>query len=666
MVKNKDDWEDVPLDDWEDVHVPAPTKSAPSPEPTTNLAQDAGQTGLDFFTGGAQGLTMGAADELSGLIGAGVETGLGALGIGPSAVDDQLTAQGFQVPEESFLQKYRSYQQATENEQKAAMERSPYANIGGQLAGGVAGGAVLGSALGIGKAAQGAKSISDIARDSGKAKAALELLTRGASGYTKAIPAIGLESALTSEKQLLGPDSDIGGVAKDVAGGVAFGLPVALGLSGVTELAVPSISKKAGAVTEKIKDAFESEEHPRLRQMAKAYTEYGQNLGINPRSHGQDIGGQKFALRDEKAISSVMGTLDQADAKLGQQVGDSLKQATERGAIIDVSPDIQAAADRVAQLSQTIPELGNSRRSAAAYDKMLAGSAQLNPSELKTLIDDIDSSIGVFKSATNITPQDASTLSELMRFRTSISDSLKKSVPEYRQAAERFENFRQVLEQIISRDKPAGVTNKFYGRINDADNKVYSSLQDMVRNVQRDDAASQPARTSFVNFMDALQDFEQKEASRIAANPNLQKVTPSTDEVRKFVLDASDDSVLRGSSRATTQGRSLVPDLKEAIIGKAPTAIAFHAGKISKKAAPILAKTADVGKAIYNAPAQTLSNLASKLETSGTFSGVGKALREAIESGNTAKKNAALFTIMQNPNARLFIEPEATENEQEK
>jgi hypothetical protein len=187
----------------------------------------------------------------------------------------------------------------------------------------------------------------------------------------------------------------------------------------------------------------------------------------------------------------------------------------------------------------------------------------------------------------------------------------------------------------------------------------------MVKNVQRDDAASQPSRTSFVKFMEALGEFQKKEVGRAAENPNITKVIPDAEQIRKFLLNASDDSVLRGSSRATTQGRSLVPDVKEWVIGKAPTSIAYHAGKLSKKVAPIAAKGADISRMVFKAPDQYLSNLASKLEATPGLSSMGKSLTEAIQSGNSPKKNAAIFTIMQNPNAKLFINADELENEEE-
>jgi hypothetical protein len=673
-----DEFDEAPQSTFDDEFEAAASSSAAPIEERPSFLQRMGQsasemvspaleTAEDFSVGAAQGLSMGTMDELGGMIGAGIETGLGKLGIGPAAVDAQLKEQGFQVPEESFLQKYRGYQQASEKAQEESEARSPVANIAGQLVGGMTGGSILGSTLGVGTGAKNIKSITDIAKDSGKSKAALELLARGGKSYAQSLPLMIPELAATSKEQLIGENANPMGVAADVAGGMAFGLPAMLGVQAVSDIAIPSVSKKIESVGNKISGAFTDESQPRLRQIAKAYKEYGQELGIHPRSHAQDIkaGPEAFALRDEKAVNSVLGQLGEADGKLGQEVGNSLKTATESGRLVNISPDIEAAGARIAELAETIPELGTSRRSAAAYDKILNRQQQLNPLELKTLIDDIDASIGVFKAATNKTPQDASTLSELMRFRSSISQSLKKEVPEYRFAAERFENFRNVLEQVVSRDRPVEVTNKFYGKLNDAENKLYGSIDDMIKNVQRDDAASQPSRTSFVKFMEALGDFQKKEVSRAAENPNIQKVIPDAEQVRKLVLSASDDSVLRSSSRATTQGRSLVPDIKEWVIGKAPTSIAYHAGKLSKSLAPQITSGVDVSRKIFKAPEQYLKNLASQLETTPGLSSMGKALTEAIASGNSPKKNAAIFTIMQNPNAKLFINADDLKDEEE-
>lgn len=636
-----------------------------------NVAVPVLETAQDFSTGVAKGASLGALDELGGVIGAGVESGLGALGVGPSAVDEQLTAQGFTGTEpESFLQKYRGYQQASEQAQADAAARSPIAETLGQIGGGVTSGMALGGLLGVGKAAQGAKGLADIARDSGKAKAAMELLKRGGTSYAKAAPALAVESALTSKEQLLGEDANIPGVAADVVGGQLFGLPAIVGLEGASQVVMPSVKKKLGAVSDKVSAAFADEGNPRLRQMAKAYTEYGQDMGIHPRSHAQDIAGQKFSQRDSKAASSILGVVDQADSKLGQEVGDSIKKATERGALIDISPDIDQAAQRVNDLATQIPDLGSNRKSAAAFDKILNRQPQLTPEELKGLIDDLDAAIGTFKSATNKDAAAVGTLNELLRHRKSISETFKKAVPEYAEAAQRFESFRNVLEQLVSGDRPADVTQVFYGNLRNQDQKVYDKTLDLIQNVQKTSQSSQQHRTAFTNFMDALENFQKQEAERLATDVNKQAVLPSVKDLRKFILNASDDSVLRGSVRTTSESRSILPDLREAIVGKAPTSGAYLAGKASKKIGeigqkPLIQKTAALTKAVYKAPAQAVSNLASKLETSGQFAAVGKALREAVENGDSAKKNAALFTIMQNPNARAFISAEDFPDEEQ-
>jgi cell fate (sporulation/competence/biofilm development) regulator YlbF (YheA/YmcA/DUF963 family) len=627
------------------------------------------ETGLDFLTGASQGATLGAADELAGLLSAGVETGLGKLGIGPSAVDEQLAAQGFDIPQESFLEKYRGYQEAGEQEAQAARERSPVAEFAGQIGGGL----LSSSLAGLNAATLGPKALlSEVAKNQGKSKAALDLLrgtatsgsrltdaaARGVGMFGQASPFLAAESALVSEKDIIGPESDIPGVAGDVASGLAFGLPAMVGLNVAADLpgaAKERVGKRVEQVAERVKKEFADEDNPRLRQMAKSFTEYGQKLGIHPRSHAQDIGGLKFSQRDSNAAKTVLDVLNTADDKFGQELGDSIQKAEARGALIDISPDIQAAAQRISDLSAQLPDLGATRKSAMAFDKILNGMPQLTPVEVKNLIDDLDAAIGTFKSATQKGAADVGTLNELMRYRRAVSDTFKKAVPEYAEAAQQFESFRNVLEQVVSGHRRADVTQIFYGSLRNQDQKVSDKILDMIQNVQKTGQSAGQYRTAFTNFMDALEKFENQQLVKGAPS-----ALPSSNSLRQFILDASDDSVLRGSVRQTTESRSIVPDLKEAFLGKAPTSGAFLAGKATKTigdiaAKPSVKKLSAISKGIYRAPAQSIANLASKLETTGEFKAVGRALREAVENGDTAKKNAALFTIMQNPNSRAFI-----------
>jgi hypothetical protein len=61
---------------------------------------------------------------------------------------------------------------------------------------------------------------------------------------------------------------------------------------------------------------------------------------------------------------------------------------------------------------------------------------------------------------------------------------------------------------------------------------------------------------------------------------------------------------------------------------------------------------------LYTAPREQLDSLANKLSSSRYLAPLGRALKEGVESNDSFKKNAALFSIMQNPYAKLLIDSE--------
>jgi hypothetical protein len=691
LAQDKKEEQELDLSGVDDIMA---TQEAPS------FLREAGETAQDFSIGAGSSMLMGAADEIGGGIGAGLETILGYVP-GTSAyeskqLDEKLTREGFQVPEDTFGDKYRTYQQGSEQAFDASAERSPYANILGQFAGGMTGGHIASSALGIGKAAAGTKTLAEIAKDSSMLKALGIGAGRGATEFVKTAPYMVPELVASSKHQLIGENANPMGVAEDVGTGLAFGLPLMMGMS-ATSAAGSKVAGKGAEVVEKAKAAFADENNPRLRQMAASF-KYGEDLGIHPRSAAKEIQQAKtltpeeadmvltgrlglgkevnpekimvqgddiaFSLKDKLAADTVQEQIDSINSVLGKNVGDSLQLATERNKFVNINPDIQAAAERVQDIAKIIPELGASRKSVMAYNKMLNGQTQLTPIELKNLIDDIDSTISVFKSSANRTTQESSTLSELIRFRSSISQTLKKEVTEYRNSADQFEHWREVIEQLIAGPKDADQAGIFYGKLNNRDQKVNTALLKLIEGAASSDKASGPNRTAFTKFINKLSEFESVDGQRTLRGMN--KVSPDTKEIRKFLLSASDDAHLRGSVRMTKESSALVPDLKEAIIGKAPTSGAYWAGKIAKtiRTSPKIQTAAELSRAVMKAPDNYLLNLASRLDAIGMKS-TGQALKESIETGNTYKKQAALFTILQNPSAKLYINTEDFQDEKE-
>ena len=169
---------------------------------------------------------------------------------------------------------------------------------GGQIAGGITSGAAMGALPGLGAAPVGTKSIAEIAKNQGKLKALAELGIRGGKAYGAALPAIAVESALSSKEGAIETEAGRENLLEDVVGGAAFGLPAVFGLQTGVELGAPMAREAAAKVAQKGKDFIE--DSPLLRQMGVSY-DYGK-MGINPKDQSQilkaELGGVNLSELD--------------------------------------------------------------------------------------------------------------------------------------------------------------------------------------------------------------------------------------------------------------------------------------------------------------------------------------------------------------------------------
>ena len=631
---------------------------------------------VDFGKGVAAGATMNALDELGGLAGAAIESGLGKLGIGPAAVDAQLAAQGFKGAEESFLDKYRGYQQGIEQSLKEGEERSPVLSTLGQISGGVTSGIALGGLLGAGKAGQGLKSISDIARDSGKSKAALELLKRGGTNYAKAAPLIAAESALTSEAQLLGEGAQPKKVAADVAGGLAFGLPAVLGLQAASDVIAPRASGALKKIDDKLTELVEDK--PLLRQMKIAYQKYGKEYKVNPKSEKAILegiegveGGTPFSKLNIKRAEDITGKVLKADNELGKLVGASLDDATAAGIRVDAQDIMQSMMDDITVLTQEMPDLLKDKNFNATMGKILKRNyIKASPREIKAAMDDISNSIERISASKYPTPELEQAPQFLKKVRRELDQRLKDTVPQYADAAERFYQFRRAyMEQPISGQYSPDLDEIMYGDLKKAQKKLVTSYEDLVRRTTADSQDIEATEGAFSNLLKATKDFEKQELQRLQSGKIQQPVMPGAEQFMKDIKSFSDDASVRRATRKTQESQGGLPIISKDVAGFAQTGrgagltAAYLAGRASQT--KLVKNTAKMGRAIYNAPVETLQGLSTKLEANPATSMYGKALREGLQNGDAAKKNAAIFTIMQNPNARALIEADDIEDENE-
>jgi hypothetical protein len=647
-------------------------KVTPSQE-TIDTVTGLGESALDFSKGVARGLTLEGLDELGGALGAGVERGLGALGIGPAAVDAQLREQGFTgAVDESLADTYRGYQQNIAQDLKESEERSPFLTMGGQLAGGITSGTALSGLTGIGQAGKGAKAIMDIARDSGKSKAALELLKRGGQTFLEASPIIGLESALTSEKNLIGSDSDIAGVGKDVLGGLAFGAPAVLGLHAATDVIVPGAKKGLEKTGKVISEAVQ--DSPMARQAKIAFEKYGQELKINPKSEKlikegiADIeGGKASSLWNTERASLITDKILNADKELGKLVGDSIEVSSKAGLKVNAQDIAQETFENIIKLAEELPTVLQDKNFNATMQKILNRNYNsASPKEIKASLEDISNSIDRIKGMKLPTPELEEAANILRKMRASLDSRLKESVPAYREAAERFYQFRRsYMEQPISGRLNPELDDTMYGDMRKGQKKLVEAYEDLVSRATADSDAAQSTEATFAKLRESTKNFEKEELKRLQQGKIQNPVMPGADDFMKQIKDFADDASVRRATRKTQETQAGEKAGLKNILGIGDTGRgavlsgAYQAGRIVSSK-PVQ-KISQYGKNLYSAPTEILEGLALKLEANPATASLGKGLKKGLESGDVAKRNAALFTIMQNPNSRALVEEEDIE-----
>lgn len=642
----------------------------PSQE-TIDTAQSLGESALDLSKGVARGLTMEGLDELGGAIGAGVERGLGAIGIGPAAVDAQLREQGFTGSgvEQGLADTYRDYQSGIAQDLKASEERSPGLTIAGQIAGGITGGTALSGAIGAGKAAKNVQSIADIARNSGKSKAALELLKRGGQSYKEIAPLLAVEAGLASENELIGEGAEVGALAQDVAGGLAFGLPAMVGLQGITDVVAPAgkagLQKAGKAISEAV------DESPMARQAKLAYEKYGQQLKINPKSEKlikEGIAnveqGKASSLWNSDRASLITDKILKADEELGKLVGQSIETSSKAGVKVNAQDIAQQAFDDITTLSQELPTVLQDRNFNATMQKILSRDYNnVSPKEIKAALEDISNSVERISSMKLPTPELQEAANVLRNMRKNLDKRLKDSVPAYQEAAERFYQYRRsYMEQPIAGQYDPALDDLMYGNMKKGQKKLVESFEDLVSRSTADSDAVGDVEAKFAALRNVTKNFEQEELKRLQAGKIQTPVMPGADDFMKQIRDFADDAAVRRATRKTQETQAGEKAGLKNLLGVGDTgrgAIlsgAYQAGRVSvSKPAQ---KIARMGRNIYNAPTETLTGLAQKLENNSATAALGRSLREGLESGDTAKRNAALFTIMQNPKARVLVDEE--------
>lgn len=597
----------------------------------------------DVSLGAAQGATLGFADEIAARAGQLLDPLISRLS-GETELNEQLRQQGFQVEQPSTT--YEEELQRARGAFKEAEEESPWLYGAGYLGGAIPSGQALGGALNL--ATKGTK-LAQLAQAS-KAGRIGKMAAEGALG-------MGIESYGASEGTLLGTPEQQETAVEDITSGIGIGALAGTGIGTIGEVAGPALKKAAEPVAEWV-DEF-VEKRPFLRQMGLS-SEYGER-GINPVAESEllETGLEKQSLStvDTERAQSLMNEILQVDQTLGKQVGKSLEDATQKGVTVDAYPILQKSLKSLNMAYDIIEEMGENPRGRYILTKIAESTDKsLSPMQAKELLDDVDAFISKFGRVTpgTETSIESAITRNLKTFRTNLSNKLKDTIPEYQKATERFSQFRQfVPESIIAGDLPRDVADVYMGDLRNPQMQLLKKLKAIVKGSTQTGSSSAPIKEAYVNAIRGMRKFEEAELARGVTEPLMR----SADEYAKQIKQFADDAAVRRQMANVEEMASIQKNLPAILMDTGSTVRsklltgANIYGRTKKTAK-------DLSKKLYTAPREQLDQLADKLNQTPGLDMLGRALKEGIETNDSFKRNAALFSIMQNPSAKLLIDSE--------
>ena len=670
MPSNKllsvDDLPDPPKDLLNVDDLPAPpekpgllsrinTAFKPIYEP---IAQKVADVGLDTL----EGATMGGANALS----AGLQTGGEVINEAMGSPFGDTSKPG------TVLERFQQNRHLLQKTADEAEGRTPYLAPVAHLVGGMTtGGAVLGAA---GLEGQG---LAGIASDPTKLQALKNLGLRAAAGT---VPGYGLGAvggALGSREGGLATEDERSKLLSDTLHGGNIGALVGGTVSAVAPMISGGISKLTGSAQESIPIKY-----PLVRQAKVAY-KYGEQ-GINPSSQTEtlDTTLDKVGLSelDKTRTTDLVNKIQDADSRLGQRVSDSLTNAVdENGApkMINIDQNTNQALSQAQALSAKYPQVTENPK--AIFDKLtpsepvldaqgnqtfgqsgkpnmqLKQNINVTPEEAHDLLGYVDSTIKNLKAATNKDPGDIGLLNSLYNTRKQFSDTLREQVPEYAQAADRFQSFRKLVpETIIAKNVPVEITDQAYGKPTDLE--LFNPLKQLMQGATREGSATIPTREAFVQTIKGMKTFERDDAARVASGAiksGEEAFQEPISSIENQIKLHSDDAVTRGAVDSLAPQTGVAKTVMDSLTGAGGTGhtitlkSANLAGRI--KAGVTKNPRAQAARAIFDAPHEVVSNLADALSNTPSLAKYGENLSYALKSPDMMRKNQALFTIMQNP-----------------
>jgi len=623
------------------------------------------ETAEDFGKGAVQGGTLGFAEELGAgeqalldkLMATGHNIAPSMISESPTQVSARLASQGItgDVGPTDTTDLYRQAQTEEEQRYKQSEERSPVASFMGNLVGGIP---IMTATGGLGTAGKVTKAIPALGKN---------LLGKITAGAIESIPAGAVIGAGMSKGRLIDatPEEQEQLATETVGGAIMAPL-----ISSAFHLAT-------SGVKEPIQNAFSKyiKERPAIRQLELARKAGQEGQGFTTESEIAKLTTDVLASTDE-TVNRIM----QADKKLGQDVGKSISDATEAGKTIVISDDVMNAAKQADEAVSRNSALSDdpviNETFLSLKDTMKKGQ-QLKPDELRTVRDNMDDVLDRLEG-------DTSTLANATRkivsnFRNKIVTKLKDEIPAYREASERFDEFRKMIpETIISRGFKPEVTRYRVGSMKNPTLKLTQATNNMIGGATRTGSATETAQNTFnilknnVNKLDKSEVLRKAEAA--AKGESFQDIFElmgydtkqnMIDTITKKADEASMKRHLLGfdpqAGFSQNIGSVLVTGRPKPTGRAATTVAANYLGQGQRAASNIAKSPINLAKKLYtNVDENYYRRMAEKLKIDPSTGSIGQALENALSKNDSNLKNAAIFTALQNPKARQILQEEDT------
>jgi len=586
-----------------------------------NGAEAIGQDALDTGRGVTQGVTLGSAPMIA------------AAG---EATYDKLRDLITNNPDaKSWLQNYRQHQQESQANFDSAHERSPYLYDAGELGG------MLGLGLGTGGLGDAAGLSEAVEQGGGAAAKYLGQSALKGAGLGAVQGAISSKGTLSDAEGNFNPQG-AEEMGADALGGAAMGSvlnPMIEGAGYVGSDILKGLGDKLNSLSEN-----KIAESPLLQQMKEGYIEGRNGIGLNNSTPSMTMQGDV----QKDAVNYFGNNIINGQKILGGDISNALDAAKK--VKVDIKPDVSDALTLIAGRLKggAIGDIEAGQNAKEVLSNLAFGkNAVFTPTGLRTQLNVIQKMIEK--------AEDPALKEVLINLKDNAENKLVAAVPGLDVLRQRYNQFMSgVPEQLIN-----GYKNSWLSDSPDAQSKLSEGLKGVLQKLQSTGSQSPEINSRLSATVENLRQMEADHPgilNRLGIDPDTfedeMRQAGNQFEMSRAILGTSDPNHNPMSSWWTLLGGANTG--RGQLINKANLA-----GRIVTAAdeSPV----ANMGRALYSLPAEQLSNVVGKLKQSQSTQGLGEYLEKAIVNKNDGAKNAALFSILQNPKARLIISGEDVE-----